>query len=324
MSVLVLGAAGMVGSAVVREAVRCNLEVHALVRPGTETSRLNRCLDSIALHWHDLNDGNALHDVLDEVAPNVIVQAAFPSISAPRDPTSRRHFLQGLDFTTSLLEAMRATEFDGRLVLPGSAMCYGPSATLHRVSDPLQPSSFRGAVKAAESLLGAQFARETNTAVTELRIFTAYGPWEQPDRLLPSLFAAALTGGRVRLTAGSHLRDWVYVEDVARAFIMAGERSTAGPEVFNVCSGQLYGTHEVARMVEAATGRALISHRIYHKADQYGDPSPRGIPSGRDDSFPWAPEYGLEAGLRAQWEWAQSEAGRAWLLPGSDHLVVEA
>ena len=324
MSILVLGAGGMVGSAVVREALRCGLEVHALVRPGTNTTRLHGCVDSITLHRHDLKDGNVLHDVLEEVAPNVIVQAAFPSISAPRDPTSRRQFLQGLDFTTSLLEAMRATEFDGRLVLAGSAMSYGPSDTPHRISDPLQPSLFRGAVKAAESLLAAQFARETNTAVTELRIFTAYGPWEQPNRLLPSMFAAALTGGRVRLTARSHLRDWVYVDDVARACIIAGQHQTSGPEVFNVCSGQVRGTHEVAGMVEAITGSSLISDQLYHMEDHYGDPSPRGVPSSPEDGFGWLSEHDLEAGLRAQWEWAQSRAGRAWLLPHAELVAEDA
>lgn len=324
MSVLVLGAGGMVGSAVVREALRCGLDVQALLRPGAKTTRLNGCLDSVSLHHHDLNNENGLHGVLDGVAPDFIIQAAFPSIPAPRDPDSRRELLRALNFTTNLLEAMRATGFDGRLVLTGSGMCYGPSDTPHRPSDPLRPRSYRGAIKAAESLLAAQYARETNAAVTELRIFTAYGPWEQPERLLPSLFAAALTGDEVALTARSHSRDWVYVGDAARACIMAGEHPSAGPEVFNVCSGQLYGTHEVARAVEAVTGRALVSHRLYNKADQYGDPFPLGIPPGRGGSFPWAPEYDLEKGLRAQWEWAQSEAGRAWLLSRADRQAGKA
>lgn len=324
MSVLVLGAAGMVGSAVVREALSRGLEVHALVRPGSDRVRLGGCLDSIALHRHDLDDGNALRYVLDDVAPEFIVQTAFPSISTPRDAGSRRELMRGLDITLKLLEAIRETGFDGRLVLSGSAMCYGPSDRPHGVSDPLRPSSFRGVVKSAESLLAAQYARETNTAVTELRIFTAYGPWEQPGRLLPSLFAAALTGARVPLTASSYVRDWVYIADVARACIMAGERTAAGHEIFNICSGELYGTHEVASMVEAVTGKELISHELYPKQDQYGDPYPCGVPPDPDGDLAWVPKHDLESGLRAQWSWAKSTAGRAWLLPRAELPAMNA
>lgn len=314
MTILVLGAAGMLGSAVARLGVYLGAQVHGVVRPGTGVERLAGAGRSVIVHRLELEDLSSLGRLMDHVAPRLIVHSAFPSIRAPAGPDSRRELLHALDVTLNVLEAVRSSGFSGHLVVLGSAMCYGPSDSIHRVSDPLLPSTFRGAVKAAESLLVRQFGLEAGCTATELRVCTVYGPWEQPDRLIPSLFAAALAGERVAITPESHLRDWIHVEDAARACIDAGRRATGAPALFNIGTGKLHGTHEVARMAEAITGCSLIGDEQFPGRDHYGDRHPLcELPDARDD-LEWRPKVDLASGMRAYWAWARTEAGRRFLL----------
>ncbi|MFL6822639.1 MAG: NAD-dependent epimerase/dehydratase family protein, partial [Xanthobacteraceae bacterium] len=60
MRLLVLGAGGVIGSAVARESVRRGHDVHGLLRPSTSTERLDACNETITHHRHDLDDVAAL------------------------------------------------------------------------------------------------------------------------------------------------------------------------------------------------------------------------------------------------------------------------
>jgi nucleoside-diphosphate-sugar epimerase len=267
MRLLVLGAGGVIGSAVARESVRHGHDVHGLLRPSTSTERLVACNDTITCHRHDLEDVAALTALIEGVEPQAIVHAAFPAGHA-RSHESRLQMLQhGLIGSISLLEALSRARSRASLVYLGSAISYGATGMPHHPSHRLQPGAFRGVVKAAESLMIGQYGGETGSSITELRLFSVYGPWEQREKLLPRLFAAALSGGRVPLSAEPRLRDWVYLDDVVDACLRACERTAPGVAVFNVCSGRLCSNHEVARAVESISGREVIGAATYPEPD---------------------------------------------------------
>jgi UDP-glucose 4-epimerase len=184
----------------------------------------------------------------------------------------------------------------------------------------LEPGAFRGVVKAAESLMIGQYGRETGSSITDLRLFSVYGPWEQREKLLPRLFAAALSGARVPLSAEPRLRDWIYLDDVVDACLLACERTAPGVAIFNVCSGRLHSNHDVARTVENVSGREVIGAAMYPDPDAYGDPRPLGVPPKPEDGFIWQAQHDLESGLKAYWAWAVSETGRRYLLQGGSEV----
>jgi nucleoside-diphosphate-sugar epimerase len=235
MRLLVLGAGGVIGSAVARESVRRGHDVHGLLRPSTSTERLDACNEPITHHRHDLEDVAALVALIARVEPQAIVHAAFPAGHARTYETRLQMLQHGLIGTLSLLEALSRARSRVSLVYLGSAISYGTTGMPHHPSDRLQPGAFRGVVKAAESLMIGQYGRETGSSITELRLFSVYGPWEQREKLLPRLFAAALSGARVPLSAEPRLRDWVYLDDVVDACLGACERTAPGvaqPRIF--------------------------------------------------------------------------------------------
>jgi nucleoside-diphosphate-sugar epimerase len=225
MRLLVLGAGGVIGSAVARESVGRGHQVHGLLRANTSAQRLDPCKEAVTCHRCDLEDVVALSALIERVAPQAIVHAAFPAGHA-RSHEQRLQMLQhGLTGSLSLLDALARARSRAHLVYLGSGISYGATGVPHHPSHRLQPGAFRGVVKAAESLMIGQYGRETGASTAELRLFSVYGPWEQHEKLLPRLFAAALSGRRVPLTAEPRLRDWVYVDDVVDACLRACERS---------------------------------------------------------------------------------------------------
>jgi nucleoside-diphosphate-sugar epimerase len=118
------------------------------------------------------------------VQPSVVVAAAFPPGHATVDADRRAHGSQMLANLFALFEAIRARSGELRLVLVGSAAAYGHGGGPSDPGQALLPRTFRGALKAAESLLTRQLAEEAGIPLVELRVFTAYGPYEQRERLL--------------------------------------------------------------------------------------------------------------------------------------------
>ena len=317
MRLLVLGAGGALGSAAARKAVRYGHEVHALLRPATDNRRIACCEEALVCHRFDLEDCATITTLLERLLPQAIVHAAFPG-GNPHTPEGCASMLQhGLNASLSLLEALRRVRFDGSLVYLGSSTSYGPTKNPHHPSDPMQPTTFRGVVKAAESLMIGQFARDTQCAVTELRVFSAYGPWLQRERLVSRLLIAALGGERVRLTAKPYFRNWVYVEDIAEACLRACYRTARGAAVFNVCSREIHSNYDVARALEILTGRTLVHSDPYQEQDAYGDPTPFGVPPQPDEGFDWRASYDLARGMEEFWAWATSNAGSSYLLSGA-------
>lgn len=310
---LITGAGGFVGSWIARAAVRENFEVHGLVRPGHPAKRLRDCGGAIALHEADLGDAGCVTELLTRLRPELVVHAAFPARHAVDEATRRAMLASGVGGAVNLLEAIRTAGSVENFVHVGSAMVYGPSSHPHSAKDLLAPVNFRGACKAAVSILCRQFSAECKTKCAEVRIFSAYGPWEQPERLLPQLMRAALNGTTVRLSAQARLRNWIYVEDTAEACLAALSHVGSSLQVFNACTDEVISNHALASLAEDITGRALVGGFDYPELEKYGDENPRGILPGPTDGTNWRPRHRLAEGLKKTWCWAQTIEGRRHL-----------
>jgi nucleoside-diphosphate-sugar epimerase len=319
MRVLIIGGSGAIGSAVARHANSAGLQTHVALR---KTASLERLPDwpEIRRHVFDLREPDSLVAVIDTVEPDWILMAAFPLQVRTASALARRELLSGMsDGVLGLSEALGKVGYSGSLTWIGSAMSYGGQACLRRSTDAPRPATFRGAVKSAESLLAAQMAAELGISFTELRVFTGYGPFEQRGRLVSSLLRAGLTGDKVPLASTPARRDWVHYEDIARACIASAAPRAAGQGIFNVCSGRVRDTLEVATLLEEIAGKRLIAGNGYKGIEYYGNAIPGELPRS-EDGLTWAPKIDLREGLEQCWRWACSAEGRDYLL--QDAAVV--
>jgi nucleoside-diphosphate-sugar epimerase len=319
MRLMVLGARGFVGSAVARLAVARGLTVGTVSRASTSGERIADLGGAVETLAADVADAAQLARLVREWQPEAIVQAAFPAGHGRDDAAGRLdYFHRGVAPALALACALEETRFRGVLVHAGSAMAFGATGATHRADDRLSPSTPRGVVKAACTLIYEQAAQAAGFRCCELFIYSVYGPWEQRGRLIPALLRAALAGGTIQLTPVGHRRNWVHVDDVAAACLAAAERAPRGTARVIVGSDRAVATtHEVARGLEAMVGRTLVGDFSLPGRDRYVDENLSLDPAPGRALIGWAPAIDLAAGLESTWRWAGSPEGRRYLLAES-------
>jgi nucleoside-diphosphate-sugar epimerase len=273
--ILVTGAAGFLGSHLVRALRESGADVHGLVREET-----------------DLRDPDAVRRVVESVRPGLVFHLAAGA-GHPQDAAGRSEFLADTVLgTANLLEALRPLG-SVRLVHAGSSLEYGARSAPMRESDPLAPTTFRGAAKAAATLLVLQ----SGVPATVVRPFSVYGPGEQPYRLVPTAVAAAQRGEPIRLTGPGIARDFIYVDDVVDALVRTAAEPEAIGEIVNAGTGTQTTNEELVARLGTLLGRELDVRPGEYERRPWDTGSWVADTSKAERLLGWTARYDLDAGL---------------------------
>jgi len=197
-----------------------------------------------------------------------------------------------------------------RVVFASSSSVYGEAERYPTPEDtPPRPLSPYGITKLTGEHLAGAYARGFGLDAVVLRYFNAYGPRQRPDMAFPRVIAALASGGAFTLFGdGEQSRSFTYVLDVVEASIRAMEDAPSGA-VLNVGGGEEATMNETISLLERISGRSLDVRREPAVA---GDQRRTKADTGRIRAqLGWEPRTSLEAGLRAQWEWAATVESRA-------------
>ncbi len=204
--------------------------------------------------------------------------------------------------TQRLLEAARDRPLS-RIVFASSSSVYGnPPQVPTRESDPTRPYSPYGVTKLAAEHLCRAYADNFGVPVTILRYFTVYGPRQRPDMAIHRLIECARRGTRFALYGdGSQIRDFTYVDDVARATIAAALSESTRGETINVAGGSATRLVDLVEIVSHAVGAPVL---VDWQAAQPGDVMRTGGAVALAQALMnWAPAVDLEDGVARQVAW---------------------
>jgi nucleoside-diphosphate-sugar epimerase len=150
--------------------------------------------------------------------------------------------------TDALLDVGRTVE--ARFVYAGSSSEYGFVDHPPRENERLEPNSHYAVTKAAGTHLCALASEQHGQHAVSLRLYSVYGPWEEPGRLIPALVSSALEGKWPPLVSPDVARDFVWVGDACDAFVRAVDSAgdVAGG-VFNIGSGVQTRIDELVEIV---------------------------------------------------------------------------
>lgn len=309
--VLVTGAGGFVGSAIVRKLARGGARlfdgtpvehVVALLRPEGSAARLDELV--VDGRWSveraDVTDRDTLLEVMGKVNPQAVVHAALdPDVYARTDERLVRRPLE------NLLEGLSGTDAR-RVLLVGSAWILAAGDRLDE-SAPLGPVNPYGHNKAREERVLAELARDAGVPWITLRLFNLFGRHETPTRLLPSLIANLARGDPVELTHGEQIRDFNDVDDASQAFMDAlGAPEAACGAVYHIGSGTGTRVRELALRVAAMVGGVDQIRFGIAETQDASVPILVSDPSLAMKMLGWRPDVDLDARLRETVDW--------WLL----------
>jgi dolichol-phosphate mannosyltransferase len=252
MRALVTGAAGFIGANLARRVSAEGHETHLLVREQEDAWRLRPAFDA-RVHQADLRDRDAVMRVVKAVRPEWIFHCAvYGAYSWQRD--APRIVDTNVDGTAHLLDACLAEGF-AAFVNTGSSSEYGFKAFAPSESDAPEPNSDYARAKLLATEYCARMARQRDARVVTLRLYSVYGPYEQPGRLMPALLTAARSGRLPPLAQPDTARDFVYVDDVCDAYLAAVSRPLDRPDaVFNVGTGTQTTLSALVKLVRSMYG----------------------------------------------------------------------
>ncbi len=259
----------------------------------------------------DICDPAAVHEAIGNKADAVVNFAAETHVDRSIDDPEA--FLRTDTLGTQvLLEAVRQGRA-ARLVQVSTDEVYGEVAHGESVeSDPLRPRSPYAASKAAADLLALAYHATYGVSVVITRGSNTYGPNQYPEKIVPLFITNLLDDRSVPVYGdGLQIRNWLYVEDHARAVLHVLEHGAAG-SVYNAGGGSSLTNLELTRMLVGACGRSMERH-VAHVTDRLGHDRRYALDSSRLHSLGWRPQVGFDEGIAGTIAWYR--ANEAWWRP---------
>jgi len=254
MRTFLTGATGFVGANLARRLLADGHEVTVLVRPEARLWRVRAIEDSVRVCRGDISDLAAVQSAVTTARPDWVFHlAAHGAYSFETDyvEMARTNVLGAVN----LMAATRLADC-AALVLAGSSAEYGLCARPPAEDHPLAPTNHYAATKAAATSIARVTAEDPSSPpIVTVRLYSVYGPWEDPSRLMPTLLMRAQDGDWPALARRDTVRDFVHVDDVCEALISAARGAGLHRgAVYNAGSGVGTTLEQLAGVVRDVLG----------------------------------------------------------------------
>jgi CDP-glucose 4,6-dehydratase len=311
-SALITGGRGFVGAWLCKLLVERGERVVVLDRAGDggrpSTLSLLGIEGELKMVEADLLDAARLRRTLAEEQVGSVFHLAAQTIVGEAASSPSRTFEVNVRGTWNLLEACRAHGAT-RVVAASSDKAYGAHDELpYQEHFALRPTATYEASKAAADLIARTYWHAYGLPVAVTRFANVYGGGDTNfSRLVPEAVSAALDGRPPVLRSdGSPERDFLYVEDAARAYVAiadALDRDEARGEAFNAGGGRPYPVREVVELVARLSGTG-VRPEIRGTGSPAGEIDRQYVDASKiRDVAGWEAEVELENGLRRTIEW---------------------
>jgi dTDP-glucose 4,6-dehydratase len=315
VSILVTGGAGFIGSHFV--------DLLLSARPDERVAVLDALTyaghrDNVAEHEDDSRFAFVRGDVADAEAVEPLVASADLVVNFAAESFVDRSIADARPFaitnvvgTQTLLDA--CLRHGVPMVQVSTDEVYGsiPDGAFTEES-PLAPNNPYAASNAGADLLCRSFHRTYGIDVRIMRGPNAFGPRQHPEKAIPTFAVAALRGEPLPVYGdGSNRREWLAVEDFARAVLSVVDRGEAG-EVYNAGGGHEVANLDLARAICRLAGAP--DTRVSFVEDRPGHDFRYSMVWDRLAGLGWKPEVAFEDGLARTVDWFREHPQR-WAAP---------
>jgi len=312
--IFVYGASGFIGTNLFKDIFNIRKDCFALTHDAQKAWRI-KLIDVPAeniVHC-DIVSNYSVKEVFKIYQPKTIFNlAAYGAYSKQKNVTLT--YETNMIGTVNVLENMTS---DMVYIHAGSSSEYGFNCTTPKETDTLEPNSHYSVSKVSAAYLIQFYARVHEKNAINLRLYSIYGDWEEPDRLIPKLIESVRQHKLPNFVSKDISRDFVYISDCVEAFVDAALKMSSAirGKSYNIASGvktTIGDLVEICRKefgIEEEPSWGSMQNRAWDLAEWYGDPSQAKKDLG------WSAKTQLSIGLRKYLNWQSEIKYEDRLLP---------
>ncbi|MCX5815854.1 MAG: NAD(P)-dependent oxidoreductase [Proteobacteria bacterium] len=298
--VLVTGANGFIGRHAIPLLIEKEFEVHCvdIKLPEEKQPYIN---------WYniDLMDSGKMMVLMSDIKPTHLLHFAWFAV-----PGKYWTSIENIRCVEGSLNLLRAFQKSGgqRIVMAGTCAEYDwRYGYCSEHITPLVPLTLYGTCKNALQHILKDFSQVTGLSSAWGRIFFLYGPHENPNRLVSSVILNLIQGKTAPCSHGNQIRDFLYVEDVASAFVSLLESDVRG--TVNIASGKPTSLKEMIYGVADMLEKHALVQLGAVSTPQSEPPVLLADVSRLNREVGWHPQVSMVDGLRKTVEWWKMYVG---------------
>lgn len=291
-TVLLTGATGFVGSHLLGYLLKEGCNVIVLKRSTSDTYRIDQLINGVRVYD---SDQIPLEEVFESNSIDSVVHLATLYRKFDNGKEISEMINSNITYPIELLE-LSVRYGVKSFINTGTFFEVDCSSMPLSESASKKPFNLYAKTKIAFEEVLSSYAEKI--CIKTLRLFSPYGEKDN-DKLIPMIIQKSLSDEEIKLSEGFQKLDFIYVHDVAKAFVKAIDLSltkASGYDIYNIGSGQPVSIREIVSVIEEILGRSINK--------KWGEPSTVDVPIVYSDigkaksDLTWAPEYTLKEGLR--------------------------
>jgi nucleoside-diphosphate-sugar epimerase len=302
-NILITGGAGFVGANFCHKFLELGCDVNLIDRQESNLWRLKDLKEKIKLNFIDLRNYNELESFIIKLNPQIILHFAAYGTYPKEQKDIKNTIETNLLGTINLVNACSKIKLEC-FINTGSSSEYGIKERPMAETDFLEPDNLYGITKAASTMYCQNMAKKSGLPIVTMRPFSAYGYFEEKDRLIPTIIKACLANEELKLSSPNSVRDFIFIEDIINAYLLAIENiQKIKGEVFNLGTGKQGTIDEVVKTVKKITDSTTEPKYGQIEPAQFEPKNWVADISKIKKTLNWQPKYNLEKGLEKNIEW---------------------
>jgi len=292
VKILITGAAGFIGANLTRKLIKTGNEINILIKETSNLWRINDIVSNCNVHKIDLKKVGDVRNVVKKINPELVYHCAGHGIYSSQK-NNTEIFSTNILGTFNLLNALDENNNLHRLVNLGSFFEY--------LTNPTDPYTIS---KITQTKLAEHFFKEKKLPIITLRLFTPYGKFDSPGRLICDLMIALIRNKPLEIFSKYTKRDFIHIDDVITALEIASQQPDITGEIIDIGTGNEISVEEIVSMSNQLSDNELVINWNDTKQREV-DILPENIFLGRQQTqkLNWNPSTSLEDGLQRTIEW---------------------
>ena len=292
VKILITGAAGFIGANLTRKLIKTENEINILIKETSDLWRINDIISNCNVHKIDLKKVDDVKNIVKKINPELVYHCAGHGIYHSQKD-SAEIFSTNILGTFNLLAALNESNNLRRLVNLGSFFEYS--------TNPIDPYIIS---KITQTKLVEHFFKEKKLPVITLRLFTPYGKFDSPGRLICDLMMALIRNKPLEILSKHTKRDFIYIDDVITALEIASQQLDIDGEIIDIGTGNEISVEEIVNTSNRLSDNELVINWNDTKQRDV-DVLDENIFLGRQQTqkLNWKPSTSLENGLQRTIEW---------------------